>query len=478
MPYAIVIPPVMAEALRAHLLTDRSREQMAIVLCGVDQTHDRVRLLGRHLVTMPPEAFTHQSSGGLALDQAVQRHVLALASREGLSQVDFHTHPGDGPGVAFSTTDDGSEREMVRYLASRLPGTLYASVVLNACSAAARIWQMEHGEPNPVPVEAPRLDAGVAPARRRDWVAYPSADGRFDRQLMAFGPAFQETLRAVRIGVVGLGGLGSVMVEELARLGVRDWVLVDPDRVEPSNLNRLVHATPDDADEEIPKVDVAARNIRSLDKEARVEALQCTAFAPRSLKRLKECDLLIATTDNDASRLALNALSCQYLIPLVHAGVNLEPGEHGVFHDISGEVALPPLGGWCLLCAGVVSPQRAAWDLARPEERALLAARGYISGVAAPAVYHLNALIASLAVTEIHNLLHPYKPLRRYLVYRELVAELMSIEVSQTDGCLHCGPEGLLGLGDLALISRPHPARSLLAAGIPAAGRDPAAVGE
>jgi len=75
--------------------------------------------------------------------------------------------------------------------------------------------------------------------------------------------------------------------------------------------------------------------------------------------------------------------------------------------------------------------------------------------VPAPAVYHLNAIVASLAVTEIHTLVSPYKPLRRYLTYDELKGELMTVDVPPTSGCLHCSPEGLLGLGDLAPLWRP-----------------------
>jgi hypothetical protein len=192
----------------------------------------------------------------------------------------------------------------------------------------------------------------------------------------------------------------------------------------------------------------------------------------RALHSLRDCDLLIAATDDAASRLTVNALACQYLIPVVHAGVNLAVGDGGTLDDVSGEVALPPLGAWCLLCSGIIDAQRAAWDLARPEERALLRQRGYLPGTPAPAVYHLNSLVASLAVAEIHNLIWPYKRLQRYLVYRELEPELMTLEVPATQGCLHCSPEGLLGLGDLAPLWRPERARSALPPGLPAADRD------
>src|SRR5262249_38045959 len=100
-------------------------------------------------------------------------------------------------------------------------------------------------------------------------------------------------------------------------------------------------------------------------------------------------------------------------------------------------------------------------------EQALLLERGYIPDTPAPAVYHLNALVASLAVTEIHNLLWPYKPLRRYQVYRELKGEMMAIEIPKNESCPHCSPDGTLGLGALAPIWKPKLGRTFSPLRIP-----------
>jgi hypothetical protein len=173
----------------------------------------------------------------------------------------------------------------------------------------------------------------------------------------------------------------------------------------------------------------------------------------------------------------LNALACQFLIPLVHVGVNLEPGKDGGFEDISGEVVIPRHGEWCLLCAGVIDAQTVAREIAPAEERILLMERGYIKDTPAPAVYHLNALVASLAVTEIHNLVCPYKPIRRHIAYRELEGEIMSIEFPKDENCPHWNPEGssgispdgCLGIGELAPLWKLKPSRSFSSLRIPSA---------
>ncbi len=93
----------------------------------------------------------------------------------------------------------------------------------------------------------------------------------YDRQIRAFGEEGQAALARLRLGVVGLGGTGSVVVQQLAHLGVSDFLLVDPDAVETTNLNRTVGSTPKSVGES--KVSVAARMIRSIRPDARVEEI-------------------------------------------------------------------------------------------------------------------------------------------------------------------------------------------------------------
>jgi molybdopterin-synthase adenylyltransferase len=80
---------------------------------------------------------------------------------------------------------------------------------------------------------------------------------QFHRQVLALGADGQAALETVVVGVVGLGGTGSIVAARLAHLGVRDLVFVDRDRVETSNLPRIVGANGEDVD--TPKVKVAAR---------------------------------------------------------------------------------------------------------------------------------------------------------------------------------------------------------------------------
>ena len=64
----------------------------------------------------------------------------------------------------------------------------------------------------------------------------------FDRQLRAFGAQGQVRLEGLRIGIVGAGGIGSLLTQQLVYLGVKNFTLIDDDTVGTTNLNRLVGA--------------------------------------------------------------------------------------------------------------------------------------------------------------------------------------------------------------------------------------------
>jgi hypothetical protein len=157
MTVSFVLPPQMQTALHDHLLRDRTREWFAVLLCGTHTTRDRLRLLGRHLILVPPEGYAHQSCCGLTLHQSVQRYIYQLAAREHLSQVDLHTHPGEHDQIAFSSTDDASEAANALYIHQKLPGTFYASIVLNARVSAARLWTVKRGIAVPLAIPTPEV---------------------------------------------------------------------------------------------------------------------------------------------------------------------------------------------------------------------------------------------------------------------------------------------------------------------------------
>jgi len=110
--------------------------------------------------------------------------------------------------------------------------------------------------------------------------------GRFDRQIALFGREGQEKIRAASVAVVGAGGLGSHVVQQLALLGVRDFAVIDSEELSDTNRNRYVTARFDDPVPGTLKTDIAERLIKAFDPEAAVPRNRCCRSTVGRWRRL------------------------------------------------------------------------------------------------------------------------------------------------------------------------------------------------
>jgi len=176
---------------------------------------------------------------------------------------------------------------------------------------------------------------------------------RYDRQVRAFGPELQDRLARLTIAVVGVGGVGSLVVQGLACLGAGRLLLVDPDTVEPSNLNRLVGATPADAARGTAKVDVAARAVAAINPATAVSPVRGSVTEAGTWSHLRAAEVIVGAVDGHAARWALNRLAVQYARCYLDVGVDLRPMDEGVGGrlEAGGHLAvLRPQGRACCAC--------------------------------------------------------------------------------------------------------------------------------
>jgi molybdopterin/thiamine biosynthesis adenylyltransferase len=132
----------------------------------------------------------------------------------------------------------------------------------------------------------------------------------FDRSVRAFGGAVQQALGELRVGIVGCGGTGSVVAEQLVRLGVRWFTLFDPDHLSLSNVTRVYGSTPTDVGK--LKVDILAAHLMRIASDTRCHAVS-SITTQTSAQRLCACDVVFGCTDDNAGRLVLSRLSMRLL---------------------------------------------------------------------------------------------------------------------------------------------------------------------
>lgn len=466
MNWEIVFTASQYARLCAHLLQDRYREQLAFILAGVNQGRGYLRLLGREIIPLPPESFKVQSGAFLQVNDEISQSVLQRCYDEGLSLIEAHSHPFCEDNVAFSGTDTDNEHQKFPYVARKIPNIFHATVVFGQQSVDAHMWDKQ--TQRVVPINHVRVIATpfqwIVPtsqkqqsrnriagfSARRNGLRSPDT-GRTARQVMALGREGQQQLEKCTVGIVGLGGTGSAVAQALGYLGVKRLILVDHDRVETSNLNRLIGATPWDARWRLPKVEVARRHLREINPRVKVVSLCKSVTTPKAIQLLKGADILFGCTDNHGSRLVLNQLSVKYLIPYIDIGTGIDTDGNGHIKHAGGQVRIGLPGDFCLECINGIDRVQAAQDLATPWERERQRTQGYISGenVHAPAVIFLNQTLASMAVAQFAGLITGFKAVTRVIFYDLLRDTTLPTGAMGRMDCVCCGEGRLLGLGDL-----------------------------
>lgn len=448
----LILPADYYQEIKKYLFTDISREYACQVWCGKAIIGNRLRLLACYLSFPQFDDYLRQSMASVELDNKYDWVIYGECKRLGLSIVDFHSHPFSDTHVGFSGTDDADEMEKFDYFKRHLPGSHFASVVMGKSSYKGRIFlpQQNSDKPRVLPLKIISREVPVVESMTQNKSA--ADEERFDRQVRAFGKEGQENLSSMKIGVVGVGGMGATLAIGLVRLGVRSLVLIDHDRAEETNLNRLAGMTWMDTKLKPYKVEMIARRLLEIDGKINVNCCTSDVFKPETWQRLRGVDLIVASTDNHSSRMLLNTIAHQYLIPLISVGTLIDT-ENGKFKGAYGHVysILPGQPEPCLLCSDLINKREAYYELGPEENRREALNRGYIKdfNIPDPSVYHLNGLLANLALIEIHNLACGFMERQVEIQYDVEKRQILSVE-NPADSCAVCSPSGgIFGMGDL-----------------------------
>ena len=208
------------------------------------------------------------------------------------------------------------------------------------------------------------------------------------------GPDSDAILAAATIGVVGLGGGGSHVVQQAAHLGIGGYVNVDPQTIEHTNTNRLVGGTLADADAKSQKIDIAEQLIRGLQPDARIVSVR--DYWSACTDQLKMCDVIVGAVDSFKDRDQLERFARRYLIPYIDIGMDVhELGSKGYL--VSGQVILSTPGAACMRCCGLITDDRLGQEANR-----------YGDAGGRPQVVWSNGILASTAVGLLVQTLTPW----------------------------------------------------------------------
>jgi hypothetical protein len=454
--YVLRMTEAQRMALQSHLFPGDGNEAVALLLCGRRNGTDRHIFTVRRILTIPYEVCDRRPDRITWPTDFVDT-LLQDAYGKGQAIVKVHSHPFDYR--QFSSTDDESDRTLFSSVVSLLGDDLpHASVIMLPDGEMFGRVLGEDGK-----VLAPLACIMAVGDEIRIWAPNRpvAADGFTLRHAQAFGSGTTEILRGLSVAIIGCSGTGSIVVEQLARLGVGRIVLVDPDAVEEKNLNRILNTGKEDSYLSRPKVYAIASAIARMGLGQEVTPLHANLITPDAVKRVAECDIVFGCMDGAEGRHMLNRLATFYTMPYIDVGVRLDADGHGGVDQVAGAVHYLQPGGSSLLSRGVYSMDRVNAEEIRRTNPGLYRRRikeGYLRGVEEdrPAVISVNMFFAALAVNEFLARLHPYRN-RPNGAYAELAGSLSEMQFYPEAEAAPCQIlERHVGRGDIVpLLERP-----------------------
>jgi molybdopterin/thiamine biosynthesis adenylyltransferase len=384
------------ERLRAHLLRGDRDEHGALLLAGQHHAADGgIVLTVREVHPLATDDFPPGEHGYRQLSARSLARLGNRAADEGLALISAHSHPHSDDRTGLSRDDLDAHERIFGHLLDITDADAVCGVAFGQRSAAGEVWRRSGARE---PLDHVRIVGPNIELLRAEPSSTPDAvDLRFDRQVRLFGAVGQGRLRKLHVAVIGAGGGGSILIEQLAHLGVGQITAVDYDVVKTHNLSRIMGATSDDASEQRKKVDVAARVVNAIDPTISFNAIDGDIADRWVAQRLLECDHLFLATDTATARLVANAIAQSFLMPLVQIGAKVDTRDDGTIEQIYTAVrpVLPRRG--CLVCAGLVDPMLLQREAATPEERDN---QNYLGtpDIIDPSVTTLNAAAAASAL--------------------------------------------------------------------------------
>ena len=244
-----------------------------------------------------------------------------------------------------------------------------------------------------------------------------NSDNRFNRNERLFGKEGQQALGRTRVAIVGVGGLGTHVVQQLALLGVSELILIDHEELSVSNRNRYIGAWHDDPIPGSAKVRLGRRLSKWIDPSIHVTVISDRFPSSNAFKALGDSDFVFGCVDSDGVRFLLNETCLAYELPYFDLASDVpEPNCYG------GRVVFVNGDNGCLDCRNILCKTEVRRFLS-PEE--LLdnedAAYGIPKGSlaeAGPSVVSLNGVVASLGVTEFMASVTGIRKPKDHLEYR------------------------------------------------------------
>lgn len=349
--YSVAMTAALHQTLATHLLRDDEQEDAAFALYKPSEGTQRFTAVLYKVVL--PEEGDRDVHGNVMLHPQFFRRVCRLAAAEGAGVALLHSHLG--PGWQGMSSDDVKTEHGYAEPAHTLTDLPFVGLTLGTDGTwSARAWtptgdEYERQFAATVRVVGQKLDVSYYDRLR----PRPHYKNIYKRTVTVWGEENHARLARLRVGIVGLGSVGSMVAEALARMGIERFVLLDFDEVQEHNLDRLLGATIEDLGQ--PKALVAQRQILRAATATRPSVLPILQGITEEAgyRHALDCDVLFSCVDRPWPRYVLNHLAYGHLIPVIDGGIRVrfDPAT-GAFEGAEWQTQSVGPDRPCLQCLG------------------------------------------------------------------------------------------------------------------------------
>ena len=446
--FTVAMSNVADELLQRFLL--RSDGQEDLTLCLWTPSRGLGRLTALLHTPVLPEKDERQVHGNVSFNTRYMERAVQLAMEQKCGLALLHSHPG--PGWQSMSYDDKVAESKWAGLVEATTELPFVGMTLGTDGVwSARFWQ--HVKKRKFAEQWCRNVRSAGESLRvhfADQVAPPPTFREmFKRTVVVWGKENHAKLARLRIGIVGLGSVGSLVTEILARMGMQCFVLIDFDEIQTHNLDRLVTATAKDLGR--LKVDVTEERMRQSSTAASIEIAKVpySVVEEHGYRAALDCDVIFSCVDRPRARKILNHIAYAHLIPVVDGGIAVR-FRNQEFNGVDWQLQTVGPSRPCLECIGQFTS-----DDASTEEAGFLDDPSYLQNLPDEHgfkrnenVFLFSANLASLEVMQMVELCTGIGGIHDYGIQR-FRSNIGTLEYDVEKECNpNCGMEALIAQGD------------------------------
>lgn len=432
--------------VKRHLFPQDGLEAAAILIC-TRTPGPRRRFLAREIIFVPYAACKRRERDAITWPGEYIEQAIDLAESSTSVMILIHSHPGGLFG--FSDADDESDRKIIPCLFHAF-GAVHGSAIMTADGAIrARVY-----DPS-LQARAVDLVTVAGDDLCYWWDDQADLNGPEDRAV-AFTSGMTAELGRLSASVIGVSGTGSVAGEQLARIGFGNVYVIDFDRLEGKNLNRILNSKRTDADANRLKVEAFAEAVAAYRGEGVAIPVPASIATRDAVLAAAQSDVVFCCVDTLEARQIADLIAAAFLLPLFDVGVVIpvrKKGDAFAIADVCGRIDYVQPGGSTLQDRGVYSPESLRGEYLRkvaPEAHQQELDAGYLKGLVeeAPAVITLNMRAASACVNEFISRAFPFRLESNRLYARTQFSLAACEEEHFSEDVFNRAPNRLLARGD------------------------------